>query len=101
MQARTPADGRRTVGSGVVQETDLAGPAVRRVAELGQGLVGAATVRAQPVDRAVFLAGGALAAELVRDPHQLADRVRRGALLAEPAPEGVLVAAAGVQAEGD
>src|SRR5215218_11083628 len=90
-----PARSVRCRRSGVVQEAPLAGLAVGRVAELGQGLVGAAPVLVELVDLAGFLAGGDLAAELAGDADQLADGVGGGALLAQPAPEGVLVAAAG------
>src|SRR4051812_6311171 len=50
----------RTAGgrSGVVQEPDLAGLAVRRVAEPGERLVGAVVVLVELVDLAGFLAGG-------------------------------------------
>src|SRR6476620_3898485 len=82
--------------SGVLGEAPLAGPAVRRVAERGQGLVGAAPVLVELVDLAGFLAGRHLAAELAGDADQLADGVGRRALLAQLAPEGVLVATAGV-----
>src|SRR6476620_10368519 len=61
----------RTVGSGVVDEAHLAGPAVRRVTELRQCLVGAAVVLVELVDLAGFLAGRHAAAELGRDPDQL------------------------------
>src|SRR5215211_3884803 len=57
-----PAD--QAGGSGMVEEAHLAGPAVRRVAELREGLVGAVPVLVELVDLASFLAGGDLAAEL-------------------------------------
>ena len=98
---RAPAEPgpRRTateaVRSGVVQEARWPGLRLGGVAELGQRLVGAVPVLAELVDVAGFLAGGDLAAQLPGDAHQLTDGVGGGALLAELAPEGVLVAAAG------
>src|SRR5215218_1144998 len=95
-----PARSVRCRRSGVVQEAPLAGLAVGRVAELGQRHVGVAPVLVELVDLTGFLARGDLAAELAGDADQLTDGVRGGALLAELAPQRVLVAAARVQPQG-
>src|SRR5262245_30105964 len=56
----------RPVASGVEGEAELAGLAVRRVAQAGEGLVDAVVGLADAVDVAGLLAVGDLAAQLVR-----------------------------------
>ena len=55
-------------------ETELAGLAVRRVAQLGQGLVDGAVLLADPIDVPRLFAGGDVAAELDASPRTLEQR---------------------------